>query len=130
MNNDDRTSGATIGDIWPIAPGRHTRPLPTSEVQLELDCYHKAEHDEPKFTLLARDPIAAHMVALWAALRKGDTVSALGIFSDTVTDPAYQYSHTGATNEDKLKSACDIAREMIAWRESKSLETFELYTVS
>lgn len=34
------------------------------------DCYAKAEPDEPYFMLLARDPHAAVLVNLWAAMRR------------------------------------------------------------
>lgn len=33
------------------------------------DCYAKAEDDEPMFTLLARDPLAATLVREWADRR-------------------------------------------------------------
>lgn len=39
----------------------------------KFDCYSRAEPDEPMFVLLARDPIAAMLVALWA-----DTAASLG----------------------------------------------------
>lgn len=92
-----------------------------AEEQLELDCYHKAEEGEPKFTLLARDPLAAHMVALWAAMRKGDTASAVIIFSDMVADPGYNYRVKREAEDGKLSSACDISRSMLIWRQLKGL---------
>ena len=33
----------------------------------KFDCYHKAAPDEPMFVLLARDPLAAPLVRIWAA---------------------------------------------------------------
>lgn len=36
----------------------------------QFDCYSKAEPDEPLFTLLARDPIAPLLVALWADVNR------------------------------------------------------------
>jgi hypothetical protein len=36
----------------------------------KFDCYEKAEPDEPMFTLLARDPMAAKVVRYWIELRK------------------------------------------------------------
>lgn len=101
-----------------------------SEQQLELDCYHKAEEGEPKFTLLARDPLAAHMVAIWAAARKGDHISALSIFTDMLIDPAHKYRTERDISPEKLASACDISREMLAWRTEKGLEVFEVYNVA
>lgn len=38
----------------------------------KFDCYEKAEPDEPRFTLLARDRHAPVLVALWAALREAE----------------------------------------------------------
>jgi hypothetical protein len=34
------------------------------------DCYSRAEPDEPMFVLLGRDPMAAILVELWAAVRE------------------------------------------------------------
>ena len=103
-----------------------------AEEQLELDCYLKAEDGEPKFTLLARDPLAPALVALWAALRKGDTASAVSIFADAVVDPAHKYRVDVASRSspEKLHSACDIARAMNEWRKIKGLEVFDLYNVA
>lgn len=98
--------------------------------QLELDCYHKAEEDEPKFTLLARDPLAAHMVALWAALRSGNVASALCIFADTVGDPGYEYQNFPEPSEVKISSACDISREMNKWRNDKNLPIYTIHYVA
>ena len=36
----------------------------------KFDCYAKAAPDEPMFVLLARDPLAAILVRLWADLRE------------------------------------------------------------
>lgn len=36
----------------------------------EFDCYASALPDEPMFVLLGRDPDAAVLVALWAAMRR------------------------------------------------------------
>lgn len=88
------------------------------------------EEGEPVFILRARDPLAPHMAALWAALRKGDTASALSIFSDTVSDPAYKYRQPGNYDDtQKVHSASNKAKEMNRWRENKGLEAFGLYTV-
>jgi hypothetical protein len=35
-----------------------------------FDCYAAAKADEPMFILLARDPMAPGLVALWAAIRR------------------------------------------------------------
>lgn len=104
-----------------------------AEEQLEMqDCYLKAEEGEPKFTLLARDPLAPFMVALWGALRKGDTASAVCLFADMVADPAHDYRVNPAkrSSPEKLASAANIANEMVTWRQGKGLEAFEVHTVS
>jgi hypothetical protein len=58
-------------------------------------CREKAKDDEPLFTLLARDPDASVLVALWGHMRqvRGETANAL--------------------------EAMQIASEMQAWRERK-----------
>ena len=89
------------------------------------------EPGEPIFVLRARDPLAPHMVALWAALRIGDTASAVSIFSDTVSDPGYYYRNTPkGHNEEKISSASAKAKEMNAWRKENYLEAFGLHTVN
>lgn len=105
---------------------------PMVEGELQLDCYLKAEVGEPKFTLLARDPLAPFMVALWGALRKGDTASAVCLFADMVADPAHNYRVNPAmrSSPEKLASAANIANEMVEWRKGKGLEAFEVHTVS
>lgn len=37
---------------------------------VELDCYQRALPDEPKFTLLGRDPMFAHFIREWADHRE------------------------------------------------------------
>lgn len=41
----------------------------TKQTPGEFDCYAAAEHDEPLFVLLARDPLAPLLVNLWAEVR-------------------------------------------------------------
>lgn len=102
-----------------------------AEEQLEMqDCYLKAEEGEERFTLLARDPLMPHLTALWAAMRKGDTASAVVIFGDMVADPGYNYRRQPEQNSDKIASAGDIVRRAIEWRKAKGLEAFEVHTVS
>ena len=89
------------------------------------------EPGEPVFVLRARDPLAPHLIALWAALRKGDTASAVSIFSDTVSDPAYYYRNApNGYQSEKVLSASAKAKEMNKWREENNLAYFALYTVS
>jgi hypothetical protein len=39
---------------------------------MTADCYHRALPDEPKFTLLARDPMFYELVMAWANRREYD----------------------------------------------------------
>jgi len=89
------------------------------------------EPGEPVFILRGRDPLAAHIVALWAALRKGDTASAVSIFADTVADPGYDYRAKAIETDsaEKLKSACDKSREIVEWRQNKYLTVYPIYYV-
>lgn len=89
------------------------------------------EKDEPVFVLRARDPLAPHLAALWASLRKGDTASAIMIFADTVADPAHAYRLNNLAIEATIKvdSASNKAVEMNNWRHRNSLPTFNLHTV-
>lgn len=48
----------------------------------QFDCHSKAEPDEPLFTLLARDPLAPGLVAIWAALNSGHFSAAGAFFND------------------------------------------------
>jgi len=99
------------------------------EQQLEMkNCGVEGEPGEPEFKLLARDPLAPFIVAMWAALRKGDTASALALFSDCVSDAAYNYRHNPSSNS-KVNGASEIAQEMNNWRHAKGLPIFGLYTV-
>ena len=58
-----------------------------------FDCYAAAEPDEPMFVLLARDPHAAVLVNLWAAMRRLD----------------------GTTAPEKIAEAERCANDMVAW---------------
>jgi C4-type Zn-finger protein len=85
-----------------------------AEEQLELDCYHKAEEGEAKFTLLARDPTGPSMVRLWAAIREADYKQAVVEFSNLVT-VAERHYEGDPTNETKIASALTIAEKMERW---------------
>jgi hypothetical protein len=87
------------------------------------------ELGEPTFVLRARDPLAPHMVALWVALRKGDTASALSIFSDTVSNPGHNYRAKPHDSRENVSSASAKAQEMNKWREKNSLAFFGLHMV-
>jgi len=66
------------------------------------DCYEKGEPDEPMFVLLARDPKAADLVRMWAALREGNS------HGDTFKDAA------------KIREAMQCADAMDEWRKAYS----------
>ncbi|MFP5250064.1 MAG: hypothetical protein ACLGP3_09585 [Acidobacteriota bacterium] len=65
-----------------------------------FDCHDAALPDEPTFTLLARDPHAAQLVALWAALRAHCVLDGLRPESD----------------REKVNEALRCANRMRAWR--------------
>lgn len=76
------------------------------------DCYAKAEDDEPMFTLLARDPLAARLVRQWADQRDqrfwcGNEAGAVPMHVDEVV------SHVR-----KVDEARECADAMDAWREA------------
>ncbi len=85
-------------------------------IQLELidDCYHKAEPGEPKFTLLARDPLAANLVAIWAYIRAGNVIAATREFGNMIDKQGQKYIDN-PSDENKTISAHDIADEMSYW---------------
>lgn len=64
----------------------------------KYDCYAKAEADEPLFVLLARDPLAAILVRLWADLSR-ESVSV-----------------------QKVEEAFDVSLAMDAWRKKEKRE--------
>lgn len=66
-----------------------------------FDAYTKALPDEPTFTLLARDPIAADLVWDWASRRLYDIERGLAPESD----------------REKVAEARQCASNMRAWRE-------------
>lgn len=89
------------------------------------------EEGEPTFTLRARDSLAPHMAALWAAVYSGDTASAVVLFADLIADPGYKHRHEMKTSEkfEKIRSASAKANEMNEWRGEHGLEIFSLHTV-
>lgn len=65
------------------------------------DCYGKAEPDEPMFTLLARDPLAARVIRYW--------------IDQTMGHAEYSREYTRDL-DDKIKEASQCARDMEEWR--------------
>lgn len=104
-----------------------------SEAEPEFDCLGKSQREgmpEP-FVLIASDSLAPHLIALWAALKKGDTPSAVCLFADIIGDPAHKYRNPEYKPDmPKLANACKIARDMNQWRIDNNLEHFELCTVA
>lgn len=78
----------------------------------EFDCHAKAEPDEPRFTLLARDPLAPHLVRLWAAARRGDLYGGLTLLSDLFMAQGFPL-----VDEAKESEADTCADEMGDWRD-------------
>ena len=68
--------------------------MATKEKPSPFDAYSRAENDEPYFTLLARDPIAATLVRQWASAQHA----------------------RGLLDSSKTFEALEIANEMDKWR--------------
>lgn len=80
-----------------------------------FDCYANAEPDEPMFILLARDRLAPHLTAIWAAVRAGNRPEARKLFNEMIGGPqaaVYVLSPDG----DKAVEAMDCAGAMGEWR--------------
>lgn len=79
------------------------------------DCYARAEPDEPLFTLLGRDPSAAHLVAAWTAIRAGDTAGAV----QSVLAAERQFRTSGKAalpyTDEKSKEAQQVAEAMLVY---------------
>ena len=90
-----------------------------------FDCHAKADPDEPIFTLRANDPLAPHVVRLWAFLRglvleyAGRTVSIppTGSTAEAALAAALSVGiRLPAPDLDKLTEAMRLADAMEAWR--------------
>lgn len=82
-----------------------------------FDCYEKAEPDEPMFVLLARDPRAANLARLWAALEYGNPYDAVLVFNDLVQDALYGPSDDVQEKINaKVEEANACAEAMKDWR--------------
>lgn len=68
--------------------------MATKENPSPFDAFSKAERDEPYFTLLARDPIAATLVRQWASAQHA----------------------RGLLDSSKTFEALEVANEMDKWR--------------
>lgn len=83
----------------------------------QFDCYERAEPDEPLFTLLARDPQASDLVALWAALRTKDYHHAQRI-SQRLIDRARTIDRK-PRDMDKVCVAVNCSVAMALWKEEQ-----------
>lgn len=84
----------------------------------EFDCYTAAEPDEPMFILLARDPLAAHLVSIWSKVRMGDMEAASAVFVNMLQRNGAAYGL--APDVDKAREAMDCAASMFAWRKQRA----------
>lgn len=80
------------------------------------DCYDKAEPDEPRFTLIGRDPFAPGLIELWAAMRTGNPFECETAVMNLRR--VYEGRTTGERIEDQPKAleALDCATAMRVWR--------------
>jgi hypothetical protein len=83
-----------------------------------LDCYQKAEDGEPKFTLLGRDPVAAGLIRIWAAVRSGNIDDALHNLNELNRKVVPNYQDN-PTSSEQIDNALDIADQMDAFRAMK-----------
>lgn len=87
----------------PTNPGRH-------------DCLAHALPGEPYFVLLARDPLAGHLVSIWSKLRMGaDIEAAQAVFRHLCVLAERYWLEPDA---EKAAEALDCAMAMIAWRKA------------
>jgi hypothetical protein len=68
----------------------------------------------PSFLLTADDPIAPHMVVMWACFMNGDVVGALGEFNAIVQDFDPDESDVIA-NAERVAAAVTVGEEMEGW---------------
>lgn len=80
----------------------------------KFDCYDAAGPDEPMFVLLARDPLAGHLVSIWSKLRYGDGEAACEVFRHLLANHGLRYAIDPDT--DKAAEAIDCAMAMFEWR--------------
>jgi hypothetical protein len=82
-----------------------------------FDCYEKAELDEPMFVLLARDPLAGHLVSIWSKMRYGDMEAAKTVFFDMVLKHGERYMIE--PDVPKAEEAMDCSLAMFEWLKMK-----------
>lgn len=88
----------------------------------QLDCYHRAEPDEPKFTLIARDPVAADFIRAWAFIRAGFVQSACDCMDAALIKLRESGKPLFSTVCDEYIGAMRIAHNMDGWYTKKHQE--------
>jgi hypothetical protein len=83
-----------------------------------FDCHDRAEPDEPRFTLLARDPLAGFLTSIWSSMRYGDVEAARAKFERMLEHHLMGYVFE--PDDAKASEALDCAMEMFAWREHRA----------
>lgn len=81
-----------------------------------FDCEAKAEPDEPKFTMLGRDPQGAHLVSIWSKLRMGDIEAARVVFEHLIALTIASGYPRDSDDVDKAIEAMDCSMSMFTWR--------------
>jgi hypothetical protein len=79
-----------------------------------FDCHEAALDDEPRFTLLARDPLAGFLVSIWSSMRFGDFEAAAVKFRTMIERAGMDYAV--APDVARGGEAMECAMAMFAWR--------------
>lgn len=89
--------------------------MATKEFVGPVDCLGAALADEEYFLLLARDPLAPWLVAIWASIRLGDFKSASANYQRMFDGGLLDFYKR---NPDAAKAieAMDVAQRMREWR--------------
>lgn len=82
-----------------------------------IDCMAAAMDDEEVFVLLARDPLAPWLVAIWASVRVGNVAAALDNFRMMASEDLLSFYRA---NPDVAKSreAMSVVQQMMDWRQA------------
>lgn len=82
-----------------------------------IDCMAAALDDEEVFVLLARDPLAPWLVAIWASVRVGNVAAALDNFRMMASEDLLKHYRD---NPDVAKSreAMNVVQQMMDWRQA------------
>ena len=84
----------------------------------KYDCIGFAEPDEPMFTLLARDPIAPHLIRLWRYLRAGKADHALPVIEEAIDALRASGKPLLGLNSEKSIEDINCAADMDVWRKA------------